>query len=286
MWAFHDTSGFHQKELTHTGQRLQFVPPGGGVTTVTVQSVTGSAIETGYVIDYSFEGSSNGYLTQKYQRLVLIGRLRGSHLDVTYSEAGLSSFGDKTGLTATEGAAEYQRLAHQTGVAPVLTEFLAAYPEYRQTLHLDALRASEYARLDASRHVYLDYTGGGLHAASQVSRHVALLDSGVWGNPHSASPASAHTTALVEEARRAVRQWFNAGPGLHRRLHAQRHGRAEARGGVVSLRDRRAAAAHRRQSQFGERHSRDRQPLWRDRPSTPRSPYRSCGWIWRRSSRS
>jgi hypothetical protein len=107
VWAFHDTNGFQGKELTHTGQRLQYVPPGGGVTTVTVQSVTGSATETGYVIDYSFEGTSNGYLTQKYQRIVLIGRLRGSQLDVTFSESGLSSFGDKTGLTPTEGATEY-----------------------------------------------------------------------------------------------------------------------------------------------------------------------------------
>ena len=107
VWAFHDTNGFQGKELTHTGQRFQYVPPGGGVTTVTVQSVTGSATETGYVIDYAFEGTSNGYLTQKYQRLVLIGRLRGSQLDVTFSEAGLSSFGDKTGLTATEAATEY-----------------------------------------------------------------------------------------------------------------------------------------------------------------------------------
>ena len=110
VWAFRDTNGFQQRELTHTGQRLQFVPPGGGVVTVTVQSVTGSASETGYVVDYSFEGSSNGYLTQKYQRFVLAGRLRGSQLDVTYSEAGLSSFGDKTGLAATESAAEYRGL--------------------------------------------------------------------------------------------------------------------------------------------------------------------------------
>src|SRR5688572_2100516 len=107
LWAFHDTSGFHGKELTHAGQRFQYVPPGGGVTTVTVQSVTGSATETGYVMDYSFEGTSNGYLTQKYQRLVLIGRLRGSQLDVTFSETGLSSFGDKTGPMVTEGATEY-----------------------------------------------------------------------------------------------------------------------------------------------------------------------------------
>lgn len=108
LWAFHDTNGFQKKELTHEGQQFQYVPPGGGVATVTVRSVTGSAMETGYVVDYSFEGSSNGYLTQKYQRLVLTGRLRGSQLDVTFSEAGLSSFGDKTGLAATEGATEYR----------------------------------------------------------------------------------------------------------------------------------------------------------------------------------
>ena len=115
MWVYHDTSGRHEKELTHEGQRIQYVPPGGGVATVTVLSVTGSATETGYVVDYSFEGSSNGYLTQKYQRLVLTGRLRGSQLDVGYSEAGISSFGDKTGLTASEGATEYRgSLSRQT----------------------------------------------------------------------------------------------------------------------------------------------------------------------------
>jgi hypothetical protein len=108
VWAFHDTSGFHEQELLREGQRFQYVPPGGGVATVTVQSVTGSAAETGYVVDYSFEGSSNGYLTQKYQRLALAGRLRDSQLDVTYSESGMSSFGDKTGLAATEGIAEYR----------------------------------------------------------------------------------------------------------------------------------------------------------------------------------
>lgn len=93
-----------------------------------------------------------------------------------------------------------------------LTEFLAKYPEYRDTAHLDHLRASDYGRLDASGQVYLDYTGAALYADSQLTRHVELLGHGVWGNPHSASPASAHTTTLVEDARRAVREWFNAGP--------------------------------------------------------------------------
>ena len=37
------------------------------------------------------------------------------------------------------------------------------------------LRAREYARLDAQDQVYLDYTGGGLYAESQLREHLALL---------------------------------------------------------------------------------------------------------------
>jgi selenocysteine lyase/cysteine desulfurase len=58
--------------------------------------------------------------------------------------------------------------------------------------------------------VYLDYTGAGLHAASQVRQHAELLNAHALGNPHSASPASARATNLVEGARRAVLEWFNA----------------------------------------------------------------------------
>jgi hypothetical protein len=108
VWSYHDTDGPRQRELTHEGQVIEYVPPERGVMRVTVQSVTGSRTETGYVIDYSFERSSNGYMTQRYQRIVMSGRLRGSALEVTYSERGVSSFGDKTGLAATEGATEYR----------------------------------------------------------------------------------------------------------------------------------------------------------------------------------
>ena len=89
-------------------------------------------------------------------------------------------------------------------------DFLATYPEYQSTMHLDALRAAEYARLDEDGHVYLDYTGAGLHAASQVRLHAELLNAHALGNPHSASPASSTTTRLVEGARRAVLEWFDA----------------------------------------------------------------------------
>jgi selenocysteine lyase/cysteine desulfurase len=89
-------------------------------------------------------------------------------------------------------------------------EFLVEYPAYRSTAHLDALRANDYARLDAQGAVYLDYTGACLHAESQIQQHAALMSQRVLGNPHSASPASLNTTALVEGARRAVLDWFNA----------------------------------------------------------------------------
>ena len=91
-------------------------------------------------------------------------------------------------------------------------EFLENHTEYSSTGTLDALRASDYGRLDAQRHVYLDYTGGGLYAESQVRSHGELLNRQVFGNPHSGSLSSAATTHLVEQARRYVLAYFNASP--------------------------------------------------------------------------
>jgi len=88
--------------------------------------------------------------------------------------------------------------------------FLAEHPQYLRG-DIDALRASDYARLDRLGHVYLDYTGGGLYAESQVRAHGELLGSGVFGNPHSHNPTSRASTALVDAARDAVRRHFNAG---------------------------------------------------------------------------
>jgi molybdenum cofactor sulfurtransferase len=90
--------------------------------------------------------------------------------------------------------------------------FLREFPEYASTASLDRLRSTEFRRLDEHGHVYLDYTGGGLYAESQVIEHAALLNGRVFGNPHSASPASQAMTALVERARRAVLDWFRASP--------------------------------------------------------------------------
>jgi molybdenum cofactor sulfurtransferase len=91
-------------------------------------------------------------------------------------------------------------------------EFKQAYPTFELTRSLDEIRAREYGPLDEQNQVYLDYTGGGLYADSQLREHMALLRSGVFGNPHSTSPASEATTRLVSRAREHVLDYFNASP--------------------------------------------------------------------------
>ena len=90
--------------------------------------------------------------------------------------------------------------------------FLRAYPEYAATSSLDVLRATDYARLDALGHIYLDYTGGSLYGESQLRAHMELLATGVFGNPHSVNPTSAAATELVERARAYVLDYFGASP--------------------------------------------------------------------------
>jgi selenocysteine lyase/cysteine desulfurase len=74
------------------------------------------------------------------------------------------------------------------------------------------LRESEYGRLDRAGHVYLDYTGGSLYATRQLREHQALLEEGVFGNPHSSNPTSRAATEYVERARAAVLGFFKADP--------------------------------------------------------------------------
>jgi selenocysteine lyase/cysteine desulfurase len=95
---------------------------------------------------------------------------------------------------------------------PDLVAFLRAYPAYPTTHIIDDLRATEYARLDVGEHVYLDYTGGGLYAESQVRRHHKLLSEHVFGNPHSTNPSSLAATQLVDHTREYVLKFFNADP--------------------------------------------------------------------------
>jgi molybdenum cofactor sulfurtransferase len=88
--------------------------------------------------------------------------------------------------------------------------FVAEHAEYEGTRALDELRDREFSRLAEHGQVYLDYTGSGLYAASQVRRHGEMLLDGVFGNPHSGNPASTESTRRLEMCRRRVLDYFRA----------------------------------------------------------------------------
>jgi selenocysteine lyase/cysteine desulfurase len=90
--------------------------------------------------------------------------------------------------------------------------FNVEYPAYASTRRLDELRATEYAHLDRDGEVYLDYTGAGVYALSQLRAARERLAARGYGNPHSENPTSIASTELVESARRAVRSFLNASP--------------------------------------------------------------------------
>jgi selenocysteine lyase/cysteine desulfurase len=77
------------------------------------------------------------------------------------------------------------------------------------------LRRREFARLDAQRHAYLDYTGAALYGASQVRAHLALLEQGLYGNPHSDSAPSRASTEAMEQARTRLLQFFDVDESTH-----------------------------------------------------------------------
>ncbi len=103
-------------------------------------------------------------------------------------------------------------LAGDTAMGAALRDFQQRYPAYARTAVLDDMRARDYTRLDATGHVYLDYTGGGLYAESQLARHRELLADAVFGNPHSQNVPSRGMGARVEATRAQILEFFRASP--------------------------------------------------------------------------
>ncbi len=106
----------------------------------------------------------------------------------------------------------FNTVVDEAALAASFAAFKQTYPAFETTHSLDEVRATEYARLDETNQIYLDYTGGGLYADSQLRQHMALLQNNVFGNPHSINPTSLAMTHLVEQARAAVFDYFNASP--------------------------------------------------------------------------
>jgi len=95
---------------------------------------------------------------------------------------------------------------------PEYADFVHNYPTYDKTHDIDELRDRDYARLDRTGQIYLDYTGGGLYADSQMRLHQQVLAAQVFGNPHSSNPTSLAAAQLIESARATILQFFNADP--------------------------------------------------------------------------
>jgi selenocysteine lyase/cysteine desulfurase len=116
----------------------------------------------------------------------------------------------------TEGIKPFENIGIGNAIGGSFLEemdlFLNKYPQYQKTEILSDLREKEYANLDRQNHVYLDFTGGGLYAASQLDDHLALLSGNVFGNPHSTNPTSMAITKLVNQARSYVLEFFHADP--------------------------------------------------------------------------
>jgi molybdenum cofactor sulfurtransferase len=104
------------------------------------------------------------------------------------------------------------RARHDPSLALDFADFVGSHPGYAAGGELDATRPEDFARLDLTGDVYLDYTGAGLYAESHVREHAALLSARVFGNPHSTNPTSIAITELAEAARGAVLAHFGADP--------------------------------------------------------------------------
>jgi molybdenum cofactor sulfurtransferase len=97
-------------------------------------------------------------------------------------------------------------------MSQALARFLRSYPAFAKTGVLDVLRATDYASLDEQGHIYLDYTGGGLYAQSQVRQHQELLIGAVFGHPHSQNQASSAMSQRIEATRTQILKFFHAAP--------------------------------------------------------------------------
>jgi molybdenum cofactor sulfurtransferase len=104
---------------------------------------------------------------------------------------------------------------------PRYADFVYKYPTYDKTHDIDELRDREYPRLDRTGQVYLDYTGAGLYAESQLRLHQQVLAEHVYGNPHSSNPTSLATTQLVESTRQSILQFFKADPAEYTVIFTQ-----------------------------------------------------------------
>lgn len=66
-------------------------------------------------------------------------------------------------------------------------DFLKMYPQYQLTWMVEALRRSDFGRLDRNGETYVDYMGASLYPESLIRVHTHFLQRNILGNTHSVS---------------------------------------------------------------------------------------------------
>ena len=85
VYEYQSKSGAREVELSEPGQMVRFVPPGGGVTTVTVGSLSTSPERITYSLNISEESSGGGTLSQSRATMETEATIDGSNLNVEFT---------------------------------------------------------------------------------------------------------------------------------------------------------------------------------------------------------
>ncbi|MDQ3259573.1 MAG: hypothetical protein ABIW48_04155 [Burkholderiales bacterium] len=86
-----------QLELRSPGQKIQYVPNGGGVQTYVLEEIEKDPVRMVYALRSNFQGASNGYLSENNHRYVVEYVLRGAELHVTIGDQADGYMGDREG---------------------------------------------------------------------------------------------------------------------------------------------------------------------------------------------
>lgn len=85
IYEYQSKSGPREVELTEPGQMIRFVPPGGGVTTVVVDSISATPERISYSMSISDESSGGGTLSQSRATMQSEATPAGSDLQVEFT---------------------------------------------------------------------------------------------------------------------------------------------------------------------------------------------------------
>jgi hypothetical protein len=82
IYEYQTKSGQRAVELTEAGQSLRFVPPGGGVTSITIDSLDVSSDRVSHTMSFSTERTSGDTLTQSRARIGTEAAIADEQLEV------------------------------------------------------------------------------------------------------------------------------------------------------------------------------------------------------------